>query len=104
MIRSHNYALAGLAVATLLAAETVGTALAREELHPPQDNVAMGQEQVKQLLPLMADKKGKVSEQAFMRYMQAEFGRLKKDEDGQIDVPKVTYPPSRPVTFSALGR
>jgi hypothetical protein len=49
-------------------------------------------------------KKGKVAEQAFMRYMQAKFGRLKKDEDGQIDVPKVTYPPSRPVTFSALGR
>jgi hypothetical protein len=105
MLRSRNYALAGLAVVTWLAAGTVGTALARDGLRFQQDKIAMGQDEVKQLLPLMADENGKVSEAAFMKYMQAEFKRLNKDEQGKVDVLEVTdHPSRRPVTFSAVGR
>ena len=102
MRRTHNCILAGLAATTLLAA---GTALAREELRPSQDKVAIGQEEVKRLLPLMADENGKVSEQAFMEYMRAEFGSFNKDEEGRVDVRKVAnHSSNRPVTFSAVGR
>jgi hypothetical protein len=105
MLRSRNYALAGLAVVTWLAAGTARTALAREELRFQQDKIAMGQDEVKQFLPLMADEKGKVSEAAFMKYMQAEFKRLNKDEQGKVDVLEGTdHPSRRPVTFSAVGR
>ena len=89
MLRTQNHTFAGLAVATLLAAGTVGTAIAREELRPRFDKVSAGQERVEQLLPLIADDNGKVSEQAFIEYMQAEFGRFKKDERGQVDALKV---------------
>jgi hypothetical protein len=105
MLRSRSYALAGLAVVTWLAAGAAGTALAREALRFQQDKIAMGQDEVKQLLPLMADETGKVSEEAFMKYMQAEFKRLKKDEQGKVDVLEFTDRQShRPATFSAVGR
>jgi hypothetical protein len=53
----------------------------------------------------MADENGKVSEQAFMEYMRAEFGSFNKDEEGRVDVRKVAnHSSSRPVTFSAVGR
>jgi hypothetical protein len=42
MLRPQNHTFAGLAVATLLAAGTVGTAIAREELRPRFDKVAAG--------------------------------------------------------------
>lgn len=105
MLRSRNHVLAGLAVVTWLAAGTVGTALAREELRFQKDKIAMGQDEVEQLLPLMADETGKVSEEAFMKYMQTEFKRLKKDEQGKVDVLEFTdHPSRRPATFSAVGR
>jgi hypothetical protein len=41
----------------------------------------------KQLLLLMdTDKSGKVSRQEWMRYMEAEFDRLDKNKDGELDV------------------
>jgi hypothetical protein len=104
MLRTQNHPFASLAVATLLAAGTVGTAIAREELRPRFDKVAAGQEGLKELLPLMADDNGKVSEQAFMEHMQAEFRRLKKDERGQVDALRNTRRQSRPVTFMAVGK
>ena len=45
----------------------------------------MGEEEVKRLLLVMADEKGEVSEQAFMKYMQEEFSKLNKDERGQVN-------------------
>jgi len=94
-----------LAVITCLAAGTAGVAFAREELRPQQDKIAIGQKEVRQLLPLMADENGKVSEQAFMSYMQAEFRRLNKDERGEVDVLQITnHPSNRPVSFLAVGR
>ena len=104
MLRTQNHTFVGLALATLLAAGTVGSAIAREELRPRFDKVAAGQERVEQLLRLIADDNGRVSEQAFIEYMQAKFGRFKKDERGQVDVLTVARQHSRPVTFMALGK
>jgi hypothetical protein len=64
----------------------------------------MGQEQVKQLLPLIADENGKVSEEAFMNYMLAEFRELNKDERGQVNALELTNRPRRSVTFSSFGK
>jgi hypothetical protein len=100
MLKIHKYTLIGLSVSTFLAA---GTAIAREQTPPPSDKVVMGQETVKQLLPLMADKSGKVSEEEFMKYMQAQFKSLHKDEHGRVDV-IVADPPARPVNFSSVGK
>lgn len=50
-------------------------------------NLANGEPSTKQLLVLMdKDKNGKVSRQEFMDFMAAEFDRLDKNKDGELDV------------------
>ena len=57
----------------------------------PQDNLALGEGEVKKLLLIMeADKKGKISKQEYMKFMEAEFERLDEDKNGELDVKKVT--------------
>jgi Ca2+-binding EF-hand superfamily protein len=63
-----------------------------------QDNVARGETEVKRVLPLMdQDKDGKVSKQDFMKFMEAEFDRLDKRNEGKLDVKELTKPPVPPV-------
>ena len=69
------------------AAAMVGTAAAQKATPRPQNTLAIGEDQVRQLLLLMdADKRGKISKQEFMAFMQAEFERLYKDKTGELDV------------------
>jgi len=69
-----------------------GTAAAQKASVPrPQDKLAMGEDQVRQLLALMdADKNGKVSKEKYMRFMDAEFERLDKGKKGELDVKELT--------------
>jgi Ca2+-binding EF-hand superfamily protein len=76
-------------IAVLLATLTLlGSATAQKASVPKtQDKLAMGEDDVKHLLLLMdADKKGMVSKQEFMKYMEAEFERLDKKKIGQLNV------------------
>src|ERR1700732_4304451 len=58
----------------------LGTAVAQKEAAPkPQDGLAVGENEVKQLLLLMdTDDNGKISKQEWMKFMEAEFDRLDK--------------------------
>ena len=57
----------------------------------PQDRMAMGEEGIRQLLPLMdTDKNGMVSKQEFLKFMEAEFDRLDKTRNGQLNVKELT--------------
>jgi hypothetical protein len=79
---------------------TVGTTIAAQMSAAPkaQDNVARGETEVKRVLPLMdQDKDGKVSKQDFMKFMEAEFDRLDKRNEGKLDVKELTKPPVPPV-------
>jgi hypothetical protein len=69
-----------------------GTAAAQKASVPrPQDKLAMGEDQVRQLLALMdADKNGKVSKEKYMRFMEAEFERLDREKKGELDVKELT--------------
>jgi len=99
MSRGYRNALAGFAVAALLA--TTGTALARATL-PINESVAgaqpqkekkltAGEQEAKKLLRLMdKDQNGKVSKAEFMGFMEAEFDRLDKDKSGELDVRELT--------------
>jgi len=52
-----------------------------------QRALALGEDEVKQLLLLMdTDKSGQISRKEFMDFMAAEFGRLDKDKSGELDV------------------
>jgi EF hand domain-containing protein len=82
-----------LAIAVLVAtAAILGTAVAQRAAVPkPQDKLALGEYEVKQLLFLMdTDDSGKISKQEWMKFMEAEFDRLDKDKKGQLDVKELT--------------
>jgi hypothetical protein len=52
----------------------------------PQNALVLGENAVKDLLLLMEpDKNGKISKQAWMRFMGEEFDRLDKDKKGELD-------------------
>ena len=68
-----------VAIAVLVANWAIlGTAVAQRAAVPtPQDKLALGENEVKQLLLLMdADESGKISKQEWMKVMEAEFDRL----------------------------
>ena len=74
------------------AATILGTAAAQKASAPkPQDKLAMGEDEVKQLLLLMnTDSKGQVSKQEYMKFMEAEFERLDKSKKGELNVKELT--------------
>jgi hypothetical protein len=87
-----------LALTALFAMAGTTIAAQKEATPKAQDNVAVGEAEVKQMLPLMdRDKDGKVSKQDFIEFMKAEFDRLDKKKEGTLDVKKLTQPPAQPV-------
>ena len=94
MSKRWKLILVFLATAVLLV--MVGLTIAAQTGAAPkaQDNIAMGEAQVKQLLPLMdQDQDGKVSKREFMKFMEAEFDRLDKRNEGKLDVKELTKSP-----------
>jgi Ca2+-binding EF-hand superfamily protein len=80
-------------ITVLLAAlSMLGNAAAQKDSVPkPQDKLALAENDVKHLLPLMeADRHGKVSRQEYMKFMAAEFDRLDKAKSGELDVKALT--------------
>lgn len=76
--------------AGLLAAQAP-TAMDKPVPPPNPKNVAAGESEAKRLLLLMdRDKNGKVSKEEFMTFMAAEFDRLDKNKDGELDVKELT--------------
>jgi Ca2+-binding EF-hand superfamily protein len=63
------------------------TAVAQKPAAPKQqDKFALADEDVRQLLLLMdADKNGRISKREWMNFMEAEFNRLDKDGNGELD-------------------
>jgi Ca2+-binding EF-hand superfamily protein len=79
-----------LGIAALVASNAVLVAQ-KASVPKAQDKLALGENQVKQLLLLMdTDKNGKISKQEYMRFMEAEFDRLDKNKSGDLDVKELT--------------
>ena len=84
----------------------VGTAFAqvRTPDNRKADTVALGADEVKQLLVLMdTDKNGKISKAEFMKFMEAEFDRLDTDKSGELDPKELTKSLVRP-SKGAIGK
>ena len=84
----------------------VGTAVAQKAAVPkPQDKLAIGEDEAKQLLLLVdTDKKGKVSKQEWMKFMEAEFDRLDKAKTGYLDIKELMQSKLRVSQFSSVGK
>src|SRR5580698_1603678 len=77
----------------------LGTAFAQKATPDAkkQNAVALGEDEVKQLLTLMdTDKNGKISKAEFMKFMESEFDRLDKDKSGELDAKELTQSLIRP--------
>lgn len=81
-----------LSSAFLLTVGLLGALGAQKASVPrPQDKLALGEAEVKQLLLLMdCDQDGRVSKEHYMRFMEAEFNRLDKAKTGALDVRELT--------------
>ena len=91
MLVRKNVAWAIVVVALVVALGTMLGTAAAQAADKPKDKLAIGEADVKQLLLLMdADKNGKISREEYMRFMQAEFDRLDKDNNGELDVKELT--------------
>ena len=92
-MRQTNIVRVIVAIAVLVVSWAIsGTAVAQKAAVPkPQDKLALGEPEVKQLLLLIdTDKSGKISKQEWMKFMEAEFERLDKDKKGQLDAKELT--------------
>jgi hypothetical protein len=83
-----------------------GTVVAQKAAVPkPQDKLALGEEEVKQLLLLMdTDENGKISKQEWIKFMEAEFDRLDRDQKGQLDAKEVAQLKLRVSRFVSVGK
>lgn len=91
--RKNKVTIIAITSALLVAGGTLGTASAQKASVPkPQNKLAIGEDQVKQLLLLMeTNPQGKVSKQEYMKFMEAEFERLDKEKKGELDVKQVAH-------------
>jgi hypothetical protein len=84
-MRTHNvWVILVVAVAMQVLS---GTPNAQKQSVPePQGKLALGENEVKQLLLLMdTSQNGKISKQEYMNFTEAEFDRLDKNKNGELD-------------------
>ena len=84
-----------LAVATWLMLIAAGSVVAQDSdpkaEAQKEKKLAAGEREAKKMLLLMdTDKSGKVSQQEFMSFMEAEFQRMDINKDGELDVKELT--------------
>jgi EF hand domain-containing protein len=71
----------------------------------PQDKLALGENDVKQLMLLIdTDKNGKITKQAWMEFMEAEFDRLDKNKSGELDAQELALSRLRVSPFAKVGK
>jgi hypothetical protein len=90
---SHRVTVIVVISALVAVGSIIGTAAAQKDSTPkPQNKLALGEDQVRQLVLLMeTDPRGKVSKQQYMKFMEAEFERLDRDKNGELDVKALTH-------------
>ena len=84
----------------------VGSAFAQKQPVPkPPDKQALAEDEVKRLLLLMdTDKNGKISKQEWMKFMEAEFDRLDKSKNGELDVMEIAQSKLRASRSANTGK
>jgi 5S rRNA maturation endonuclease (ribonuclease M5) len=71
----------------------------------PQDKLALAEEHARELLLLIdTDKTGKISKREWMKFMEAEFDRLDKAKNRELDVKELTQSKLRVSHFTSVGK
>ena len=102
----HKWEITAIVVLALTVGSIGLAAIEQKQATPRKaDAVALGEDEVKQLLLLMdTDKNGKISKQEFMRFMEAEFDRLDKDKSGELDPKELAQSRVRATPFANVGK
>ncbi len=106
-MRLTNIVRVIVAIAVLVVSWAIlGTAVAQKAAVPkPQDKLALGEPEVKQLLLLIdTDKSGKISKQEWMKFMESEFDRLDKDKKGQLDAKELAQSQLQVSHHASVGK
>jgi hypothetical protein len=91
MRNSRLWIIVVIAVLVVISTMLGNAAAQKASVPKPQNKLALGEDGVKQLLPLMnTDTKGMISKQEFMTFMEAEFERLDKNKKGELSVKELT--------------
>jgi hypothetical protein len=89
--RKIIFGVAGLFAMGTAVPAALGDQNTSKRATPKEKNIAAGEKEAKKLLLLMdKDENGKVSKHEFMNFMEAEFERLDKDKNGELDVKELT--------------
>jgi hypothetical protein len=89
MLTRRNLVSAIAVIGTSWAAASKAAAQ-KQPLSATPDKLALGQSEVEDLLLLMdTDKNGKISKKEWMNFASAEFDRLDKDKNGELDVHEI---------------
>jgi hypothetical protein len=100
-------AVIGVLVATWATVGAVAQkqAVPKQAAPTQQDKLALGEDEVKQLLLLIGgDENGKITKQAWMKFMEAEFDRLDKDKSGDLDAKDLAQSSLRVSHFVTVGK
>ena len=92
LLRKKSSWVAVIFAVLIVTGTMLGNAAAQKASVPkPQNKLAMGENEVKQLLPLMnTDANGMISKQEFMKFMEAEFERLDKNKKGELNAKELS--------------
>jgi hypothetical protein len=107
MLNRRNMLFVASPVAGLFALEAiVGDSFAQKAAAPkPHDKLALGEDEVKQLLLLIdTDKTGKITKPEWMKFMEAEFDRLDKNKSGELDAKELAQSRLRVSPFARAGK
>ncbi len=105
ILNPMNILLVIAAAAVLIAGAALGDSAPQKDNVKLHDKLAIGEEEVKQLLLLMdTDKNGKISKHEYMRFMEQEFDRLDVDKSGELDTKELTQSKLRVSHFSHAGK
>ena len=91
--------------AMLIAGGVAPMAQTTASVPKPQDKLAIGENDVKQLLLLMdTNQNGKISKREYLTFMEKEFDRLDINHNGELDPKELTQSKLRVTHFSAVGK
>jgi len=95
-----------LIAALALFCSTQATTFAQKDSVPkPQNNLALGADEVKRLMLLIApNEHGEITKQECMKFMEAEFDRLDKDKSAVLDAKELAQSRVRVSPFAKLGK
>jgi len=96
-----------VALGVLLALGAVqNTAVPQKSAVPkPQDKLVLGEDEVRRLMLLIdPNERGKITKQAWMKFMEAEFDRLDKDKSGELDAKELAQSRLRVSSFARAGK